>query len=237
MFTPTIHFKQLLSRLAVGALCLGLVPAGAPAILAQETKPTTPKDSDQQRVVMVLGDSLAAGYGVERSEAFPALLENRARQKGWNVKVVNAGVSGDTTAGGRGRIDWLLNQRVDVLIIELGGNDGLRGIEPAATRANLQAIIDTAKARKPGIKIVVSGMQMPPNLGPDYRSAFEATFPEVAAENDALLIPHLLENVGGFPELNQPDRIHPTPEGHRVIADNVWEVLEPLLRELVETAG
>jgi acyl-CoA thioesterase-1 len=182
--------------------------------------------------VLVLGDSLAAGLGVERDEAFPALLETMAKTEGLPVVVVNAGVSGDTSAGGRGRINWLLNRKTDVLVLELGANDGLRGIPPETTTENLQAIIDAAKTKYPDIRIVIAGMKMPPNLGPDYGAEFERIFPRLAADNEALLVPFLLENVGGVAELNQEDRIHPNARGHRLIADNVWKHLGPLLRSI-----
>jgi acyl-CoA thioesterase-1 len=182
--------------------------------------------------VLVLGDSLAAGLGVERDEAFPALLETMAKTEGLPVVVVNAGVSGDTSAGGRGRINWLLNRKTDVLVLELGANDGLRGIPPETTTENLQAIIDAAKTKYPDIRIVIAGMKMPPNLGPDYGAKFEQIFPRLAADNEALLVPFLLENVGGVADLNQEDRIHPNARGHRLIADNVWKHLGPLLRSI-----
>jgi len=143
--------------------------------------------------------------------------------------VVNAGVSGDTSADGLARIDWLLKQPIDVLILELGGNDGLRGLTASATKTNLQEIIDRVENKYPQAQIVLAGMQMPPNMGQDYLDAFRRIFPELAESNHAALVPFLLEGVGGRPELNQPDRIHPTAEGHKIVADNVWKVLKPLL--------
>jgi acyl-CoA thioesterase-1 len=138
-------------------------------------------------------------------------------------------VSGDTSAGGLRRINWYLRRRIDVLILELGGNDGLRGVPPAATRTNLQAIIDTAKKARPNMKIVIAGMRLPPNLGQDYTGAFEKIYPALARENRAALVPFLLEGVGGRPELNATDQIHPTAEGHQIVAENVWKILKPLL--------
>src|SRR5436190_9432373 len=170
----------------------------------------------ERRTVLILGDSLAAGYGVDLDEAFPALLQKKIDAAGLKYEVVNAGVSGDTTAGGLRRIDWLLRRKIDVLVLELGGNDGLRGISPATTRTNLQTIIDRTKAKYPEVKVVVAGMQMPPNMGQEYTAAFRTIFPEIAATNKAVLVPFLLEGVGGKPELNQPDQIHPNPEGHRI---------------------
>jgi acyl-CoA thioesterase I len=181
--------------------------------------------------VLVVGDSLAAGYGLEKSEAFPALLEEMAKAAGHEVTVINAGVSGDTSAGGLRRIQWLLQRPIDVLMLELGANDGLRGIDPTATEKNLQGIIDAAKAKYPGIRIVITGMKMPPNLGQDYVAKFENIFPRLAQANGAALVPFLLEDVGGIANLNQGDRIHPTAEGQRILARNVWRVLEPMLSE------
>jgi acyl-CoA thioesterase-1 len=145
--------------------------------------------------------------------------------------VVNAGVSGDTTAGGLRRLDWLLRRPVDILLVELGGNDGLRGLPIGATRTNLTAIISRTREKNPSARIVVAGMQMPPNLGEDYVTQFRALFPAVAKDQQALLIPFLLEGVGGVPSLNQADQIHPTAEGHALIASNLWRVLEPVLRQ------
>jgi len=184
--------------------------------------------SDRQTIV-VLGDSLAAGYGLDLSEAFPALLQKKADAAGLKFSVVNAGVSGDTSAGGLRRIDWILKRRVDVLVLELGGNDGLRGIPVGVTRTNLQSIIDRTKQKYPQAQIVVAGMQMPPNMGADYSAAFAKIFPDLAKANAAALVPFLLEGVGGKPDLNLPDMIHPTAEGQKIVAENIWKVLKPVL--------
>jgi acyl-CoA thioesterase-1 len=186
--------------------------------------------SEREKTVLVLGDSLAAGYGLDPSEAFPALLQAKADARGWKYKIINAGLSGDTSAGGLRRIDWLLKQRIDVLLLELGGNDGLRGIPSQTTRANLQAIIDRVRQRYPEVIVCVIGMRMPPNMGSEYVQAFQNIFPDLAKANHAALVPFLLEGVGGRPELNQADRIHPTAEGQAIVAENVWQVLEPILR-------
>lgn len=185
----------------------------------------------EKKVVVFLGDSLTAGLGVQPQQAFPALLERKIRESGLDAEVVNAGVSGDTTAGGLRRIDWLLQRKIDVLVLELGGNDGLRGQPVANIKANLQAMIDKAKAKEPNVKVVVAGMQMPPNVGGAYEAEFRQVFFDVAKENGAAMIPFLLEGVGGIRELNQPDLIHPNPAGHRIVADVVWKTIEPLLRE------
>ncbi|WP_245772044.1 arylesterase [Rhodothermus profundi] len=179
--------------------------------------------------MLVLGNSLAAGYGLSPDEAFPAILQRKVDSLGWPVRILNAGLSGETSAGGLRRIDWLLRERIDVLILELGANDGLRGIDPEVTRQNLQGIIDKVRARYPEADIILAGMQLPPNLGPAYTAAFRALYPELARANNAYLIPFLLEGVGGVPELNQADGIHPTAEGQRIVAENVWRVLRPVL--------
>ncbi len=184
-----------------------------------------------RKTLLVLGDSLAAGYGLDPSEAFPALLQKRADEANLPFTVVNAGVSGDTTAGGLRRMDWLLRRPVDVLLVELGGNDGLRGLAPEATRTNLVQIIRKVRDRNPSVAVVVAGMQMPPNMGEAYGKQFREVFPQVAGEEHAVLMPFLLEGVGGISEFNQPDQIHPTTAGHALIASNLWMVLEPVLRK------
>ncbi len=179
--------------------------------------------------ILFLGDSLTAGLGVEETQAFPALIQEKIHAKNLPFETINAGLSGDTTAGGLSRLDWILQRPIDVLVLELGGNDGLRGLPVAAMEANLQATIDRVKARDPQVKVVIAGMRIPPNLGSDYTADFQAAFARLAAKNHAALVPFLLEGVGGHLDLNQPDHIHPTPAGHKIVADNVWRVLEPLL--------
>ena len=184
------------------------------------------------RTVVVLGDSIAAGYGLDTHEAYPALLQKNVDQAGFNCEVVNAGVSGDTSAGGLRRIDWLLKRKCDVLVLELGGNDGLRGLPVEAMKENLQGIIDRTRAKYPQVQILLAGMQMPPNLGADYAREFQQAYVQLAQKNKAVLIPFLLEGVGGHPDLNLPDRIHPTVEGQKIVADNVWKFLRPVLQKL-----
>jgi len=181
--------------------------------------------------ILVLGDSIAAGYGLDQEEAFPALINEKIQQAGLHYTVVNAGVSGDTTAGGLRRIGWLLRQPVEILILELGGNDGLRGISPEETEKNLSGIIDKVREKYPAAQIVLTGMQMPENMGVEYSVKFRELFGRVAKEKKAALVPFLLEGVGGKAELNQPDRIHPTAEGHRIVAENLWKTLRPLLQD------
>jgi len=199
------------------------------------TPPPSSTATDDAIRVLVLGNSIAAGSGVDPEEAFPARLQERVDSLGWNVNIVNGGVSGETTAGGLRRLNWLLRQPVDVLIVELGGNDGLRGTDLDATRENLQAIIDKARAEYPNVRIVLAGMQLPPNLGPDYTQRFRALYPDLAKANDVGLIPFLLEDVGGVDSLMQSDGIHPTAEGQRIVADNVWETLKPVLQSMRAT--
>ena len=177
--------------------------------------------------VVFLGDSLTAGLGVDADQAFPALVGEILRSEGRAVDVVNAGVSGDTTAGGLRRLDWLLRQKPNVLVVGLGGNDGLRGLELRASEENLRAIV--RKSREAGASVLLLGMLIPPNYGPEYTARFRELYPRVAQETGAALVPFLLEGVGGDPRLNQPDGIHPTPEGHRVIAGNVVTPLRDLL--------
>lgn len=186
--------------------------------------------ADSPKRIVVLGDSIAAGYGVDPDEAYPALLQRKIDEAKFPYTVINAGVSGDTTAGGLRRINWVLRQPVDILIVELGGNDGLRGLPVSETRANLQSIIDRAREKHPKIKILLAGMKMPANMGADYTADFEKVFPEIAQKNKSALVPFVLENVGGKAELNLPDRIHPTPAGHQIVAQNIWPHLKPLLK-------
>jgi acyl-CoA thioesterase-1 len=199
-------------------------------IFAQESSPSPPPTPAPARAVVFLGDSLTAGFGVDPSEAYPALIAEKIRAARLPFEVINAGLSGDTSAGGLRRIDWLLQRPIDVLVIALGGNDGLRGLSPKSLKQNLQAIIKKAEAKYPHVKIVIAGMQVPPNLGLDYATEFKQVYPEIARENHAALIPFLLEGVGGHGDLNQADLIHPTSAGHKVMADLVWKTLEPLLR-------
>ena len=192
-----------------------------------------PARADSQ-VVLFFGDSITAGYGIDPAQAFPALIQQKTDALGWRFKVVNAGLSGETTAAGLRRIDWILKRRIDFLVLELGGNDGLRGIPLHTTRANLQAIIDRIRKKYPQAQIVVAGMQIPPNLGPEYTAQFRAIFPHLAEKNSIALIPFLLEGVGGVAELNLSDAIHPTLEGHKVVAENVWKVLKPVLEKSLQ---
>ena len=203
---------------------------------AQPSNPAAgnPAPTAHTKNIVFFGNSLTAGYGVNPDQAFPALVGQRIDSLHLPYTVVNAGVSGATSADGRTRIGWVLRQPVDIFILELGGNDGLRGIPltgKSGTSANLQAIIDSVKTRYPSATIVIAGMQIPPNMGAAYSNTFKNIFPKLAADNHAVLIPFLLQNVGGIPRLNQPDGIHPTADGHRIVAENVWQTLQPLLKK------
>ena len=188
--------------------------------------------------MVFMGTSLTAGFGLESAdEAFPARLQALADSANMPTRMVNAGVSGETSAGGLRRIGWVLADTVDVLVLELGANDGLRGQDHEALARNLAAIIDSTRTRWPGARIVLAGMEAPPNLGPRYTSAFREVFPRVARERDAALVPFLLDGVAGERALNQDDGIHPTAAGHERIAHTVWPVLEPVLQEVATEAG
>lgn len=183
----------------------------------------------QPKVIVFYGDSLTAGYGLSPTEAFPALVEKKIKAEGKNHKVVNAGLSGETSAGGLSRLDWIMRQPVDIFILELGANDGLRGLPIDQTKKNLQAIIDKVKAKNPQVKIVLAGMMVPPNMGPDYSDEFKKVYPELATKNKAKLIPFLLQDVAGIEKLNQADGIHPNADGHKIVAENVYKVIRPIL--------
>ena len=186
------------------------------------------QNSEQKRILF-FGDSITAGLGVDKSQAFPALIQQKVDSAGLNYEVINGGLSGETSAGGLRRIDWVLQRKIDIFILELGGNDGLRGIELSSTKDNLQKIIEKVYQKYPDVKIILAGMQVPPNLGQEYTREFENMYPELADENDLPLIPMILDKIGGNENLMQGDGIHPTPEGHQVIAENVWDKLEPRL--------
>ena len=188
------------------------------------------KIQEKSKTVLFFGDSLTAGYGLEDPEAaFPYLIEQKIDSLQLPYKVVSAGLSGETSAGGKNRIDWLLKQQMDVFVLELGANDGLRGLDVQETERNLQSIIDQVQAKFPEAKIVVTGMMVPPSMGAKYANGFKEIFPRLAKKNNAAFIPFLLEGVGGVPDLNQADGIHPTVEGHKILAENVWSTLKDVL--------
>lgn len=187
--------------------------------------------------VLFFGDSITAGYGLSPDQAFPALIAERAERDGLPVRVINAGLSGETSAAGVRRIGWVLRERVDVFVLELGGNDALRGVDLEATRHNLQAIIDTVRTRNPRTRVIVAGMMIPPNFGRGYARTFREIYPGLAEENDAVLIPFILEGVAAVNGMMQYDGIHPTSDGHEVVAETVWRYLEPELVSVLSGDG
>lgn len=199
------------------AACARREPSPAPA--------TSPSSSESPAIVF-LGDSLTAGYGLDPEEAYPALIGEKIQAAHLAYHVINAGVSGDTTAGGLRRLEWALKARPKILVVALGANDGLRGLAVAETRKNLEAIIRQSQAA--GCRVVLAGMKLPVNYGEEFRAPFERMYPELAKARGVALIPFLLKGVGGHPELNQADGLHPNREGHRRIAETVWPVLQPL---------
>lgn len=207
--------KVIFSLLFFLSLALGILRAADPA----------------PKTILFFGDSLTAGYGLDdaTTEAFPGLIQKKITDARLPYRVINSGLSGETTAGGLRRIDWVLRMPVDVFVLELGGNDGLRGLDPAIAAKNLQGIIDKVRAKNPSAQLVIAGMQMPTSMGASYANRFAAIFADLAKVNDATLIPFLLDGVGGMPELNLPDGFHPNPAGHKIVADVVWKSLKPLL--------
>lgn len=195
------------------------------------TADSSANTAQTKKTVLFFGNSLTAGYGLEdaATQGFPALIQNKIDSLNLPYKTVNAGNSGETSAGGKGRIGWILKQKVDVFVLELGANDGLRGIPVKETVANLQAIIDTVKLKYPAAKLVLLGMQVPPNMGSTYGTEFKNVYPQLAAKNNMALVPFLLQGVGGVASLNQADGIHPTAEGDKIVADNIWKVLKGVL--------
>lgn len=197
---------------------------------AEVTTTEKQEAKSKTKIILFFGNSLTAAYGLDDpTEGFAGLTQKKIDSLGLDYKVVNAGVSGETTAGGNSRVDWILKQPVDVFILELGGNDGLRGIPVSETKKNLQSILDKVKAKYPDAKLVIAGMQMPPSMGKTYTTEFQNVYPELAAKNNITLIPFLLKDVGGEPKLNLPDGIHPTAEGHKIVAETVWESLKAIL--------
>lgn len=186
------------------------------------------KKSDQ-KTILFFGNSLTAAYGIDQEDGFAGLTQARIDSLGLNYRVINGGLSGETTAGGLSRVDWFLEDEPTIFVLELGGNDGLRGILPSESKRNLSGIIDKVRTKYPNTKIILAGMQIPPNMGQEYTEEFKSIYPEVAAEKNVTLIPFLLENVGGIPELNLPDGIHPTEEGHKIVLETIWPYIESLI--------
>ncbi|QTE38426.1 arylesterase [Mucilaginibacter gossypii] len=226
--------KVTLSGILLAALTMAGCGDGAKSSNNDQTQAATETaktDSVSKKIVLFFGDSLTAGYGLDDpADAFPGVISRRVDSLKLPYKVINAGLSGETTAGGNGRIDWLLKQKVDVFVLELGANDGLRGIPVNETAKNLQSIVNKVKAKYPDAKLVLLGMQVPPNMGADYTGKFKNVFPHLAKKNNMALVPFLLQGVGGVPSLNQGDGIHPTAQGAKIVANNVWNILKDELK-------
>lgn len=188
-------------------------------------------NAQDQKTILFFGDSITAGYGLSEEEAFPAIIKQKIDSLNLNYNVVNSGLSGETTAGGLRRIDWVLQQHVDIFVLELGGNDGLRGIDPENSKQNLQGIINKVSETYPNAEILLTGMEAPPNMGQTYTSRFRDIYTELSNTNSVEFMPFILEGVAGNSDLNQPDGIHPTAEGHRRVAEDLWEYLQPMLSE------
>lgn len=186
--------------------------------------------ADARKTILFFGNSLTAGYGVEEEEAFPALIQQKIDSLGLDYKVINGGLSGETSASGLSRIDWFLEDSIDIFFLELGGNDGLRGIPLDETKRNLKLILDKVRQTYSESKLILAGMEIPPNMGADYTAEFRQLYPQIASSyDDLILIPFMLEGVGGDPDLNLPDGIHPTVEGHKIVAENIWPYLKDII--------
>ena len=223
-------YKLKIICITFSVLLLGACEQKKNAAIGGASGTTAQPDSSSTKTILFFGDSLTAGYGLDDpSEAFPGVVQNKIDSAKLPYKVVNAGLSGETSAGGKGRVAWILKQKVDVFVLELGANDGLRGLPITETIQNLQAIIDSVKTKYPKAKLVMLGMQVPPNMGNIYADNFKALFPALAAKNNMALVPFLLKGVGGVPSLNQHDGIHPTTQGAKIVGNNVWQVLKGIL--------
>ena len=221
---------MILRYVAVPGLVAALVGCERPRADPPASPPASTRSLEQPTIVF-LGTSLTAGLGLDPEQAYPALIQQKIDSLGLGYRVVNAGVSGETSAGAVRRADWLFQQPVSVLVVETGANDGLRGLPPDSLRANIQAIFDRAKRLRPPPRLVLLGMRVPPNYGLPYSQQFRSLYPEVARANNAILVPFLLQDVGGIASLNQADGVHPTAAGQRKMAETVWKVLEPVLKQ------
>jgi len=225
-------FNHLLAILIVFLTACNSNPKKEEKTTEKEVEENVTEKEEQKNNIIFFGNSLTAGYGVEADEAFSALIQKRLDSLGYDYNVINAGVSGETTASGLSRVEWVVKrQPVEIFVLELGGNDGLRGIEPQETNKNLRAIIDKVREIHPEVEILLAGMMVPPNMGQAYASEFQKLYPKIAEEKNVNLIPFLLKDVGGEADLNQPDGIHPTPEGHKIVAETVWNYLKEILKK------
>ncbi|MEM9896180.1 MAG: arylesterase [Bacteroidota bacterium] len=219
------------------SVLLILVACSGPTQQKSEVNTTTANNSEEtaaeeeRKVILFFGNSITAGYELDMDLAFPALIQARLDSLGYNYRCVNAGLSGETSAGGKSRIDWVLRTKPDIFFLELGANDGLRGLPLEETPVNLQSILDQVKQVNPDVQIIIAGMMVPPNLGKDYSAEFFGLFPKLAKDNKAELIPFLLDGVAGFPSLNLSDGIHPNAEGHKIVAETVWNAIRPVIEK------
>lgn len=213
-FLPAILF--------VGLVLVSCSEKKAETTQSETTAEITAEAKSDQKIILFFGNSLTAAYGIDPEDGFAGLTQQRIDSLGMDYRVINGGLSGETTAGGLSRLDWFLEDKPDIFVLELGGNDGLRGINLTETKSNLLKIIDKVRSKFPDTKIILAGMQIPPNMGQEYAAEFTAMYPAVAEEKNVTLIPFLLENVGGIPELNLPDGIHPTEEGHKIVFETIW---------------
>jgi acyl-CoA thioesterase I len=226
----TITLKQSLKYISLILVAIGLFNCTSKENNKKEVNTETPNETSKPvKTILFFGNSITAGYGLDLSQAFPALIQKRLDSLKMDYKTINAGVSGETSAGGLNRIDWVLKQPVDIFVLELGANDGLRGIKLSETKKNLKGIVDKVQAKYPEAKIVLAGMEIPPSMGKEYTIEFRKMYQDLAKENNWAIIPFLLEGVAGEPNLNQADGIHPTAEGDKIVAENVWKVLKDLL--------
>ncbi|WP_057939312.1 arylesterase [Algoriphagus resistens] len=222
-----LHRSFFLSAvLFLGATVVSCSEKKAETTQTEVISESTAETKSDQKIILFFGNSLTAAYGIDPEDGFAGLTQQRIDSLGLDYKVINGGLSGETTAGGLSRLDWFLEEKPEVFILELGGNDGLRGIKLTETKSNLLKIIDKVRSKFPETKIILAGMQIPPNMGQEYASEFTAMYPAVAEEKNVTLIPFLLENVGGIPELNLPDGIHPTEEGHQIVFETIWPYIE-----------
>lgn len=222
---------QALATIFIITLSFGCGSGPKSSDQSKDTSAITTQQQGSSKNILVFGDSLTAGYGLDdpQSDSYPSVLQAKIDSAKLPYKIINGGLSGETSAGGKSRIDWLLKQTIDVFILELGANDGLRGLPVTETAKNLQTIIDKVKAKYPDAKMVLTGMMVPPNMGADYATSFKVIFPELAKRNNMTLVPFLLQNVAGIRDLNQADGIHPTAKGAKIVAQNVWEKLKGIL--------
>ena len=224
---------SLLTLLASSILFLGACESNKKSEEKEEqstTQKSTADTKEKKPAIIFFGNSLTAGYGVDPKDAFAGRIAQRIDSLDYNYEVINAGVSGETTASGLSRVEWVIKRaNLSIFVLELGGNDGLRGINPEETEKNLKAIINKVRELHPEAKIILSGMMVPPNMGDSYANEFKAIYPKIAAEKNVVMIPFLLKDVGGVASLNLPDGIHPTEEGHKIVTETVWTYLKPLL--------